>query len=1691
MMRYNMNMLQTMAIAFSYLVIVLPVAGATNVNIIFNGVVQETTDISPENAVNVQVVPLCNSDDPNCNNAKVQVVISSASLSHSISKIFLFKCKPQDYKLQDPSSCSQEIPLRFDSFANEELLWSDVGGQESAGEFYPQTGSLMTIVKLEDSSGQTSWVGNWHTIKRTKFDAFTVFNFDLTEIDFFVTSDTFIDPVKNFITNFQMLPFNWASKVVFKTANSLYAVGGDEQEMETPHMTSANPSGDEIVSINKDFFLVFSETTSGVSAPITLNQNPSFTCGDNICDSNLGESSVSCCTDCDCDSGYCDTTGDPETGVCKDDDNIALSITSPSITAKDCMAPIQVDLPVQVINPPSSLPTTISGIATLEDSSQTVSCSGDGVFYSCPLRVQSPISCGASSMLIGPNTLNMTLIYNDGLNQKTKVLSEGFDSIPITLSCSCQEGFFCDSGTFTCKSEASLTVSVTEVETFLENFDAAGDSISLTAKINNPPSDLAVSGVTYTLGILYKDSSEILNSTTGSITCTLLEDHEYSCEIPISISSYDHTSAYFFRGNSIAFSVQFSDVGSTVTKDLTSAFADITIPSFQCGDGVCNAEESQSTCCTDCGCPQDGMYCDINRQNCGELDDIVLDILTVDPVELTDCSPPIPHVIDIGAQVQSPPSDLSLDFVFYLENNIVQTHLMACSPVNFGADSGLFSCDLTLAELPGCQEQADGFVLGPNTLNMTISFSDGASGKLGKTLSAGFEDMSVTPTYTSGDGICETHLGESALNSCIDCPCKDELGDSYFCSVSDPTDPGTCINTDDIKLVIDSPTSLVTFDSCEVTQSLDIKAHVENMPDGLVSQIFSATLGGENAELFYCSSSGQYTGGNISAPIECRLGIPPSQTCSLKDPTTIYEGNSISLTMVFQSGLGSTEIHTSTAQLPEIKVTQQIRSIFDITQEAMAKMEREMHKTMQIAEDLLGWIETCFNVAILLVIVSLVAIVAGGVAGAKSDDATWADGVEAGATAGSALLNSWTTLCNMLTKMHEALLQVQQIRMKIIQSEFCMDIVQHQMDSGMCEMQEDSCFMQTVSCLNYLGDIDNIMSGLSSTMNEFTAASNQFGQSLTDFGEGLGDFDDLFGGGGGRATFNVLWNGGPLVNGTKACNRMSGQQTRYNPTLCGGKGNQDDLNIHVMVKSNCEFPIILAGASSVICSGISGCQNHMMNIDTLPTQNIQFTLYCFNDQDHYVTNANNLDIMAGGTYENEKQFTVELLADPDGCDCGLSGVAGGGGSGGGIGLVTLIANPDSITSGESIQFTATVDAASTFNPPFIFKFDFNGDNVPDSGASSGIHNLDVYTVTKSFESVTDTTVDVTVFVEDVDASGNVRETLDPATVTITVTGSGSGSAAPTVDDDLTTPQPGSTQTEPVTSITVTYDQDMDPTIPTVAIEDSSRISYSGGSKSSSISYVQSIVWTASRKLTIIPNAPLGDEEYDVTITGAKSVSGDLQEPDPYALSFTVDTSGGVNVAPTVEITSPLNGDIVSGTIPVEVTVTDSDSSSVDVMFYADGFIGYSDTITLTGGTGSFDLNLNTDPYLSGTPIELEATADDGTSTSSHKINIFGSSVTVKSTEPDNRDTGVDRSADWVITFPEKMDTSRVEVTNTVTSEKYVSSGLFSTAWSSGDTILTISPPGEWLGDSYSLSVFGETDSGTYFLVYKFSFTMES
>ena len=941
-MNFKIVAAEIFVILVAGLMLNIPLVVAVDVDIYFGGNKRATATFERDDFVNNKLDFIHEARDILWRDVKVAVRLNSASLAKEIKKIYLYKCK----KLS-PVNCVQSEPQVFENFVDTELLWSDISEREGSGP-YPQIGNLMIILKLEDLDGREGWIGFWKSMRRTAYNTFTEYDHEIVEIEVHATSSDMVDPIKAYMENFGMVPFEWLIKAKFTSASSLHALGADSADIgsSSPNFLTASPGTNEITSINKDFYFIFPETGSGTANSITLNKNPTFTCGDGACESELGETPSSCCVDCPCPSSqYCDIDpADPTSGECKSESQISLQVVStsqPQIT--DCSGAFDVNISLKINNPPSTLLSEINSVFSLGEETYSTTCYGGPPSYSCLLTISSEKECGQGTYKIEPNEVSSTITYTDGSSDVTTTLTATFSAISVSYDCSCDSGFYCDSGEEVCKSEDAITLAVTELNSYLENYNE-GDPMELTAKIFNPPTGYTV---TQTYANLTLTGGSV---SPGSPTCTgPTGDHEYECSIPFQISGYSKSKAYTFDPNTLVFTITFKDGSVDKVRDLSANFGPVSIPSQDCGDGVCNMGEDSSSCCIDCGCPGGDDYCDPVR-GCEPKAGVTVSVDAVNPTEFKDCD--VAHLANVTLKVNNPPSTLMLDHFYHVRKSVPTGWAIQCDDSVYG---GIYYCHLSIPALEGCT--LPHYLISNNEISTSISFDDGAAkspfySRITKETNSPFSDLKVIPIYHCGDGVCESDLKESASNCCIDCACSSDK----FCDVTESNENGVCISKSSIKLTVDSPTKPVKFSTCEIDNHMIINAHIKNQPsDSRVEQIYG-TLDGKTANM-RCDTTSRYGAANYS--FNCTMTIPSVYECQ-KGNTYNYDDNTFSVLLSYDNG-GTTESITLTDDLPKVTLTQTIKSMYEIMEESRAKMEELVEKSKKDAEDMMDKYKGCME----------------------------------------------------------------------------------------------------------------------------------------------------------------------------------------------------------------------------------------------------------------------------------------------------------------------------------------------------------------------------------------------------------------------------------------------------------------------------------------------------------------------------------------------------------------------------------------------------------------------------------------------------------------------------------------------------------------------------------------------------------
>ena len=252
---------------------------------------------------------------------------------HQIKKGYVWLCKSS---LIDTCLKGNQPSYTFEKFLQEKRVWSDVGDLTGGANKFPQTGNLFTLINL-NVNGQDVWIGSFDIITRTgsRVSEFTTKSSDISSVDVLLKEDSFANITRDFITNNFVLPKRWlkdTGSILLGTVDNKVQKAIQHfgfQSTQSPE--SFDPPGKvpgNLISPEtfKQYELLFGE--GSFSNPITVFNNPVGTCGNNQCESQLGETASNCCNDCGCSvQGFVcnkDQRDQARPGVCTDTSTLQL-----------------------------------------------------------------------------------------------------------------------------------------------------------------------------------------------------------------------------------------------------------------------------------------------------------------------------------------------------------------------------------------------------------------------------------------------------------------------------------------------------------------------------------------------------------------------------------------------------------------------------------------------------------------------------------------------------------------------------------------------------------------------------------------------------------------------------------------------------------------------------------------------------------------------------------------------------------------------------------------------------------------------------------------------------------------------------------------------------------------------------------------------------------------------------------------------------------------------------------------------------------------------------------------------------------------------------------------------------------------------------------------------------------------------
>ncbi len=848
------------AIIASYLILTLPVAGATEVSIYYGGA-QSGPPIGMEYSGFVKKSVTVKNPGAS---ASVTVSISNATGGVRVLESYVYRCGGRD-----PRVCVNQVtPVKYEGNFVAEYLWSDVSG----GVGYPQAANIMTLVRVKRLGG-ISWVGNWDIVTRSSELNFALDSREIGEIEIHAKASQFLGQIRYYVENFLMVPMNpdWIYKVVFRTATE---IRGLESE-EPPEFWVETVSGDELGSITNSYYFAFPKNDSGIMGSIALSLNPDYTCGDGTCEGYVDESQSNCCYDCGCPAGYyCDAAM-----VCKVSSAITMSLHgTPDTRVINCNEDHVIYIPVKVNNPPSDA-TAKSFRYRLAGHVEPTTCTeGSSGVFSCAVNVPAVGDCNTGDYSVGPNSITMVIGYSDGETIRTKELTASFPNVTIgsfecgnlacesglgesqsscCLDCMCPAGEYCDwGGAGSVPSDAKCKDPITDSDLYMVSIDPShfydqrygANRADIVVGVKNSPLNLHLDSLSCEMGC--SSGGGECESTCVVEDCEgYYESGEYRarCLLSFYVSGYDPLADYELSPVFTA-EVRYSNgTGGVMEATMVRTFPAISIGGHWCGDNVCGADEDYLLCCYDCGCPT-GYYCDTydtggptSGDGCRNMD-FGVDVDYVEDDMFQDSS--IQHYLDISGHIPNYPSGTSVSGECMIQAGEFECMLI-CTRVESQYEAEYnFTCQMIIPPIdyvgsPYFHPATRELVLTQSMFSISHTYNEGPD-KIIDAYDVPVDEIRINVTSHCGEGGCEENFDETQSSCCRDCGCS-VYGEEYFCYTGHNPN-GVCLPNSSILLEITGfepdPTDCFIYregQTCRITTSTLAHVSIVNPPAGVMA----------------------------------------------------------------------------------------------------------------------------------------------------------------------------------------------------------------------------------------------------------------------------------------------------------------------------------------------------------------------------------------------------------------------------------------------------------------------------------------------------------------------------------------------------------------------------------------------------------------------------------------------------------------------------------------------------------------------------------------------------------------------------------------------------------------------------------------------------------------------------------------
>ena len=1001
---------EAFAILACYLILTIPIASASTVQIYSGETIVSTFSFNPWSSVTRDVTVSGPWSDP-----MVALRFTNSSSSVSVETVFLYKCG-----LHSPSGCVGTVQGgEFPGGLETEVAWESIADQAVS---YPQRGNLLVMSRVNDA-GRVFWVSQWVEMTRLSEQEFIVTPLNGEDVDIFVSDISMASAVRDFVTSRRMIPFNpdWVSSIMI-ASESMFKLAFSSGGQISGTQTASNV----LSSISSEFTAVMGPGRD----PVIIYDSPSWVCGDGNCQTGLGETEANCCLDCPCSTGgyYCDSTGH-----CRSEAGVGLQIYgSMDSVVNNCYESHILIAPLEVVNGPNGFDLESAWFSLRGQQYDTTCTRVTTSLFQCQVIVPVMPDCTEGIFSLGPNSVGMSISFMDGSVGKSMDLETSLPTITIgsftcgqggcqadlgedwencCYECGCPSGFCdfvsgADPSTASCRqdlAEADL-MGITMEPRYFSGLEGT-ETVIIEMEIRDPPESLGLSGSVCSMTC---SAGEVPCTASCISSCTLGQDGKLSCGLSFTVDGYDILNDYTLSPE-IDFTFTYRNGTQSVVRPLKGYLSQISVGSLWCGDKTCSGEETTASCCYDCGCAQ-GEYCYTRNtagptmgDSCRPESETLLTIDSVGSTSIVDSS--IPHNIEVRGHVASPPAGLAMSGVCEIGYDPNIDCQVSCEGLDYSDQGYDIMCNVRVPAIdyitegqPYYNPNTRMITISPNEFTITLAYNDGYD-KSVVDYQRNLEAISLQVTSRCGEDGCQADLGEDATTCCRDCGCSD-LGNALVC-FQGKSPNGECVSNETILLNVSGfkpdpiQCTIGRIDGpCVFVKTMEAHTQVMNQPHDAVIKSSFFTVGGKSEVMECIGITGKVGKYSCMFTPEDMGGTAGTETREME----------FGVVLEYTLG-GATVLHNLSAK-KEVTISRVKSSALTTCESDIDKLKERQSKADDRADKYEKWGKILALIAVALTILALVCMVCScnpyGVAcgststggGGETKPPEWVSGIE-------------------------------------------------------------------------------------------------------------------------------------------------------------------------------------------------------------------------------------------------------------------------------------------------------------------------------------------------------------------------------------------------------------------------------------------------------------------------------------------------------------------------------------------------------------------------------------------------------------------------------------------------------------------------------------------------------------------------